>query len=357
MKKTFDTRKECREEMGRLQTLLEIIQPDTIPAELRALPQWVCWQYEIKDNTNGTFRVTKVPYAETDNPSTWTQFDNAFAAYVNDTDLDGIGFVFSKNDPYTGIDFDNCRNPETGEIHPIIKDWCKQLGGYAEPSVSGTGGHVIIRGKLPDTFNTGFKFTKFPEPDMDIEIYDKRRYFTMTGNPKSKVTEIPNGQPALDALICLYQQTKGKTSDKSAARSQQSRTPYMPVDQVITKIRQSKQARKFDALMQGDTTGYSSPSEADFALCSVIAFWTQDITVIDAIIRQSKLMRPKWDEVHYADGATYGERTVENAISVQERTYTPPSQNRRQSDTITSKERRQLIRDIIYTSRKRRGNN
>lgn len=315
--------------MGRLQTLLEIIQPDTIPDELRALPQWLCWKYEINGNTNGTFRVTKVPYqvskrkAETDNPSTWTQFDNAFAAYVNDTDLDGIGFVFSENDPYTGIDFDNCRNPKTGDIHPTVADWCQQLRGYAEASVSKTGGHVIIRGKLPDTFNTGFKFTKYPEPDMEIEVYDKRRYFIVTGNPKSKVTEIPNGQTALNALIRLYQQRKGKTSDKTAERSQQSRTPYMPVEQVITKIRQSKQARKFDALMQGDTTGYSSPSEADFALCIIIAFWTQNKTMIDAIFRQSKLMRTKWDEIHKADGASYGEMTIENALLNLSETYSP----------------------------------
>ena len=324
MKKTFDTHAECQAEIHRLQTLLEIIQPDTIPDELRALPQWLCWRYEVKDNANRTFRITKVPYqvskrkAETDNSTTWTQFDNAFAAYVNDTYLDGIGFVFSEHDHYTGIDFDNCRDPKTGKIHPTVVDWCKQLGGYAEPSVSGTGGHVIVKAKLPDTFNTGFKFTRYPEPDMEIEVYDKRRYFIITGNPKSKVTEIPNGQPALDKLIRLYQERKGKPSTEA-----RSRTPNMPVDQVIDKIRQSKQARKFHALMQGDTTGYSSPSEADFALCSLIAFWTQDETVIDAIFRQSKLMRTKWDEIHRGDGASYGEMTIENALLNLSETYSP----------------------------------
>ena len=330
MKKVFETHKACQAEIHRLKTLLEIIQPDTIPAELRRLPQWVCWKYDIKENTNSTFRVTKEPYqatrpkkAKVDTAATWTQFDNAFDAYVKDTYLDGLGFVFSEHDDYTGIDFDNCRNPKTGEIHHTIKDWCKQLGGYAEPSVSGTGGHVIIRGKLPDTFNTGFKFTKYPEPDMEIEVYDKGRYFIVTGNRKSKVTEIPNGQPALDALIRLYQQTKGKTVDKTAARSQQSRTPYMQAEQVIAKIRQSKQAHKFSILMQGNTTGYSSSSEADFALCSVIAFWTQNKTIIDAIFRQSKLMRPKWDEKHRGDGASYGEMTIENAISGLSETYSP----------------------------------
>ena len=30
----------------------------------------------------------------------------------------GIGFMFSKDDPYFGIDLDGCRNPETGELEP-----------------------------------------------------------------------------------------------------------------------------------------------------------------------------------------------------------------------------------------------
>jgi primase-polymerase (primpol)-like protein len=331
MKKIFETRKACQTEIKRLKALLEIIQPDTIPTELRARPQWVCWRYEIKGNTNGTFRVTKMPYqvsrqqkAETDNAATWTHFDNAFAAYVNDTYLDGIGFVFSEQDDYTGIDFDNCRNIETGKIHPTVTDWCRRFGGYAEASVSTTGGHVIIKAKLPDTFNTGFKFTRYPEPDMEVEVYDKRRYFIVTGNPKSKVTEIPNAQPALDALINLYRETKGKPSAETGARREQDHTPNMSTNEIIAKIRQSKQAHKFDALMQGNTTGYSSPSEADFALCAVIAFWTQNEDVIDAIFRQSKLMRAKWDEKHYADGDTYGQGTIKNALSGRSETYSPP---------------------------------
>lgn len=72
---------------------------------------------------------------------------------------------------------------------------------------------------------------------------------------------------------------------------------------------------KFERLWNGNTAGYESHSEADMALCCLLAFWTGgDATQMDRLFRQSGMYRGKWDEVHYADGSTYGEKTVERAI-------------------------------------------
>jgi putative DNA primase/helicase len=56
----------------------------SIPAALRALPNWVCWR--IEKAAGG--RKTKRPYnvvsgkrARTDDPATWTSFDKAADAY------------------------------------------------------------------------------------------------------------------------------------------------------------------------------------------------------------------------------------------------------------------------------------
>ena len=304
MKKFFDTEAECNREITRRRSLLQTIPINTIPAELRALPQWICWRYEVGEQKNGTFRVNKTPYvataahkhAKTDAQETWRDFDTAFQCFVNDSFFDGIGFVFSENDPYTGIDFDNCRDPETGDIHPTVTDWCKQLNGYAEPSVSGTGGHVIVKGKLPNTFKTGFKFTKYPEDNMDIEVYDKKRYFIVTGNANSKVKEIPDAQPALDKLIIDYQNAKGKKKQKSTARP----TTQKSDADIIETLKGGKQANKFNALWQGRWEPlYNSQSEADLALCNIIAFHANDKTQVDSLFRQSALYREKWERKDY----------------------------------------------------------
>ncbi|WP_425494407.1 hypothetical protein [Natronoglomus mannanivorans] len=52
------------------------------------------------------------------------------------------------------------------------------------------------------------------------------------------------------------------------------------------------------------------------ALCCLLAFWTGgDATREDRLFRQSGLIREKWDDVHYSDGSTDGEKTVERAIA------------------------------------------
>jgi chromosome segregation ATPase len=60
------------------------------------------------------------------------------------------------------------------------------------------------------------------------------------------------------------------------------------------------------------------------ALCCLLAFWTgRDRGRVDRLFRESGLLRGKWDEVHYADGTTYGERTVERALQVTTDAYDP----------------------------------
>ena len=36
---------------------------------------------------------------------------------------------------------------------------------------------------------------------------------------------------------------------------------------------------------------------------------------MDRLFRRSGLMRPKWDEVHHADGRTYGEGTIDLSLN------------------------------------------
>lgn len=60
------------------------------------------------------------------------------------------------------------------------------------------------------------------------------------------------------------------------------------------------------------------------ALCCKLAFWTgKDREQIDRLFRQSKLFRPKWDERHLANGATYGEETIGKAADLVEESYNP----------------------------------
>jgi putative DNA primase/helicase len=144
-----------------------------IPQELKDSSSWVIWKEETRDG-----KPTKVPYnprtgkkAAPNNPSTWGTYDEAQSA-VKAYGVNGLGFVFSESDAFTGIDLDKCRDSETGEMEPWVKEIISQLNSYTEISPSGTGVHILIKGQLPYGSRRKGK----------IEMYDTGRYFTMTGH-------------------------------------------------------------------------------------------------------------------------------------------------------------------------------
>ena len=146
-----------------------------IPAELRALAQWVTWRLETR---NG--KLTKVPYnprtgtrAASDNPRTWGSFEAALRAFeLGPGRYNGLGFVFSDADPYVGVDLDKCRHPETGAVEPWAVEIVRRLASYTEVSPSGTGLHIIVKGQLPPGRRR----------KGHIEMYSSGRFFTMSGH-------------------------------------------------------------------------------------------------------------------------------------------------------------------------------
>jgi putative DNA primase/helicase len=153
---------------------------DSVPAELRECPQWVGWRYERRDGRNGQRKWTKVPVslpggrpAKTSTPSTWCDFTTAVGCYeAGEQKLDGIGFVFSADDPFAGVDLVDARDCHTGTLAPWAGKAVADLGSYAEVSPSGTGVNVFVRGRLPEGARRRGH----------VEVYDRGRFFTVTGH-------------------------------------------------------------------------------------------------------------------------------------------------------------------------------
>ncbi|MCO8268101.1 hypothetical protein NKF06_16295 [Haloferax sp. AB510] len=292
---------------------------DQLPDSLLEQATWVGWRRQTRSGDE-----TKVPrdvtggYASATDPATWTTFDEA-RAYADDGPADGVGYVFTDDDSFVGIDLDKCRDPETG----VTDDWAQKLidrlDSYTEVSPSRTGYHVIIRGTLPPGGNrTG-----------NLELYDDARFFTVTGDHVAGTpTTVGDRQDALDVIHDAYFETTddaasgtGTTDTGPSAQTDASASASGPGndlgdDALIERASNAANGAKFSRLWRGDTTGYDSHSEADMALCSMLAFWTAgDAQQIDRLVRDSGLYRPKWDAVHFSDGSTYGETTIDRAIA------------------------------------------
>ena len=289
-----------------------------VPQELKALRQWVLWREKQRDG-----KPTKIPYqvsgvkAKTDTPETWTDYQSA----IEHRDLfSGVGFVFSADDPYCGIDLDDCLD-DNGKVKAWAEPIVERLKtvSYAEVSPSGNGIKFWTRATLPPEA----KHKAYIVKDADaIEAYDRVRYFTVTGRGKGNIGD---GQAVIDWLV---QEHLSEPQRPTHTTERQPATENLNAGEVIERIRKSPQSAKFEALMRGNTTGYGSQSEADLALCGVITFWSQETAVIDALFRQSALMRAKWDESRRGDKATYGQMTIEKALSGSRETYTRPRQAR-----------------------------
>lgn len=99
---------------------------------------------------------------------------------------------------------------------------------------------------------------------------------------------------------------------------------------LCAKISRSKQGERWQKLFDGQFDDYGSQSEADLALCSMLAFWCRkDTKQIDRIFRESRLYRLKWDEMHGQQ--TYGQMTIQKAIDATENVY-----SRNQADISAS---------------------
>ena len=83
-------------------------------------------------------------------------------------------------------------------------------------------------------------------------------------------------------------------------------------EEVLRKAVSAANSDKFRDLWCGQWQSYAeypSQSEADLALCRMLAYWTDgNKQQVDRLFRQSGLMRPKWDEPRGL--GTYGERTL-----------------------------------------------
>jgi putative DNA primase/helicase len=90
-------------------------------------------------------------------------------------------------------------------------------------------------------------------------------------------------------------------------------------DSVLARARSARNGERFRALFdESGLCGYASDSEADLALCLLLAFWTgRDVAQMDRLFRRSARMRDKWNRQDYRS------RTIGRALDRVKVTWKP----------------------------------
>ena len=129
----------------------------------------------------------------------------------------------------TLIDWDNVRDPETGEVHPVVAAAIEEVDAYAEISQSGEGIHQFVLGAIPGGFK---KFIRHiddkPFVDDDrpqVEMYQSGRVCAMTGrHVEGSGEDVADGQALIDELCWRFgtatNNAEGSPTDPFATQRQ-----------------------------------------------------------------------------------------------------------------------------------------
>ena len=181
-----------------------LVQPETIPAELRAQP-WVLWRAEPR----GDDKPAKVPYriaaprqrASSTDAAAWGTFDDAVKAYAALGDrppdpqrgpIAGIGVVLTQAARITCLDLDRVIDAD-GCLDTRAETIVERCDSWTERSPSGTGLHVFVLGTVPRALKGN-----------QIEVYSTERYIAVTGHHwPSTPSRLRIQQAYLDHLVRL----------------------------------------------------------------------------------------------------------------------------------------------------------
>lgn len=276
-----------------------------IPADMKSLPCWILWRLELRQG-----RATKMPYrpdgsgrkASSTDASTWGSFDTASARLEAETGrYSGLGFVIHEGSGLVFIDLDHCID-EHGALSDFaarILEWFPDT--YVELSQSGEGLHIFCRGSVPRSFR---------DSKLGLEVYTGKRYAAITGNALQPC-ELCDCQEGLGWLWAKYGEKKVENTSASSGtparhtRGHSAAGSRLADADVISRLQQHGRGA---ALWAGDWqgAGYSSRSEADAALCTILAFWTdKDAERVERLFFASGLVRDKWEKRQ-----DYRQRTV-----------------------------------------------
>lgn len=281
------------------------------PAELRKCDQWVSWNDEhdpkkpaeprkppVTCDVDGN--LSRIAVTDSQNYRSWRETQR----HTEHWQLAGIGFVFTENDPFCGVDLDGCRDPETGEVEAWATQIIQKLKSYSEVSPSGTGIKIWLKGKKPAGPN---KWYPFPgDKNRAIEVYDSERYFTFTGQALGGYTTIQEAQISLYALCaCAPAETSKRTAVASVGKPRNQDVPPAQILQRIKKARPTQYEKLFVTGADDNDNG----SVLDFQLaCLLVEQVGNDPERIEDLMHESAIVREKWERHDYLP------RTITRAV-------------------------------------------
>jgi hypothetical protein len=187
--------------------------PPAALAHLRDERVWCVWDYQWKEairkwDKPPISRCGRGYRVSVTDPRNWCTWDEALAA-VAKYGRAGIGLVLEAA-KLSGADFDHCIT-DSGSYLPAVAEAISFGETYGEVSPSGSGVHMLIEGASGITIK---------RDDIGIELYERGRYFTVTGEHISDLPAKIGPAPRLiEHLKRLDAETPKPGKEKNSAKA------------------------------------------------------------------------------------------------------------------------------------------
>ncbi len=275
-----------------------------VPDEMKARPNWVVvktWWNADKGKYNKrpvNCNSDKGEYAESDNPETWTTFDNALK-YLKEKGGTTVAYALDGKDNISCIDLDHCYD-ENGQPSALAKEVLSKCGKtYVEKSVSGNGLHIF--GKT-----NGMDIRTFSK-DGDLEFYQKEHFIAMTGDGagfyRLESFDTPEMKELLSRKCEKREEWKGVCKGVNGLSTMTDRD-------VVEKASNAKNGDKFKRLYAGEDL-QNNHSNSDMSLMNLLAYWCNgDKEQMLRIFATSGLFRPNKSPDYYEGTAIKALRSM-----------------------------------------------
>lgn len=236
---------------------------------------WCAWRYTT-DKRKLPLKIDGSGTASIADPATWATLGEVLEALPR-LRAAGVMIALTPDLRLLAVDWDDCIQQRRLKTHAA--EFVRAAQSYAELSPSNRGIHVWLALQEP--------WQPQRSRLQAVEVYTSRRFLTVTGRAlRVHDTYVALGEAyplrhvsiseAKQLLLPLgYSETQPTQVAQAVSTADDSA--------LIERILASKQGAKFQRLLNGDTSGYPSPSEADEALCCMLAWWTRDAAQIERI--------------------------------------------------------------------------
>ena len=275
-----------------------------VPDEMKARPNWVVvktWWNAEKGKYNKrpvNCNSDKGEYAESDNPETWTTFDNALK-YLKEKGGTTVAYALDGKDNISCIDLDRCYD-ENGQPSALAKEVLSKCGKtYVEKSVSGNGLHIF--GKT-----SGMDIRTFSK-DGDLEFYQKDHFIAMTGDGTGYSSLESFDTPEMKELLSRKCE---KREEWNGVCKGVNGLSTMTDRDVVEKASNAKNGDKFKRLYAGEDL-QNNHSNSDMSLMNLLAYWCNgDKEQMLRIFATSGLFRPNKSPDYYEGTAIKALRSM-----------------------------------------------